>query len=493
MKLFNRKARRIAGLKSRRDQATSYEQWREIALELDELEGFNAWKRSRPSEICNCELLEERLLLLQQLREQRRLEELKRALREGLHHDLGNMGDVRLYQHCHYGTLRLIEDYVEEVCRALNFFCDTDIPGMNASDKIDFFKAVLTSFGRPALLLSGGASLGMFHVGVVKALWERGLLPDVITGSSAGSIVAAILGTHDDEELPALFEPSWHKIDSWRWLGVMSGLQGRGFMDQRQLKEFIRVRVGDFTFQEAYEKTGRSINITVSPVQHNQKPRLLSAYTSPYLLLWSAALASSSVPLVFPPVRLMKKDIDGSAVSYMPKLRWVDGSVVSDLPKERLMHLYDVNYTIVSQTNPHVVPFLTNYVSGERTPLLKIPSTIIRSELRFHGRAITDYIRRNADSSVIKQMSGQLYSMMTQTYFGDITIAPKYGLRHYTQVMSNLDQDFIAEMILAGERATWPRLAMVRTHAKISKTLERCIACMKQEVRTRRATLTVIA
>lgn len=492
--MFSRKQNKVTKLKVLKDKATSYEQWKEIALELDDLEKFSEWKQNRFSDIYNYELLEERLKTLRELREQKRLEELRRSLREGLHHDLGNMGDARLYQHCHFGTKKLITDYVDEVCKALNYVCDTDVPGMNTSDKIDFFKDVLTSFGRPALLLSGGASLGMFHMGVVKAMFENGLLPDVITGSSAGSIVAAVLGTHSDDELPKLFDPAWNNIKCWRWMGLMNGLQGKGFMDQRQLKEYIRIRVGDFTFQEAYEKTGRSINITVSPVPLDlQKPRLLCGYTSPYLLLWSAALASCAVPTIFPPVKLMKKDIDGSAVAYMPKLRWMDGSVVSDLPKERLMHLYDVNYSIVSQTNPHVVPFLTNYVSGQRTPLLSIPETFIRSELKFHGRVVTDYIRRNSSSNLIKQMAGQAYSMMSQSYYGDVTIAPKYGMKHYTRVMSNLDEAFIRDLMLDGERATWPKLAMIRTHSKISKTLEQCIDRLKREVRTRRATLSVIA
>ncbi|RYH18195.1 hypothetical protein EON65_27530 [archaeon] len=42
--------------------------------------------------------------------------------------------------------------------------------------------------------LSGGAYLGYYHLGVVKALFEEGLLPRVISGASAGSIMTAIVG-----------------------------------------------------------------------------------------------------------------------------------------------------------------------------------------------------------------------------------------------------------------------------------------------------------
>jgi Predicted esterase of the alpha-beta hydrolase superfamily len=50
-------------------------------------------------------------------------------------------------------------------------------------------------------MLSGGAVLGYFHVGVLKALFEQGLLPSIISGSSAGSLVAAIVCSHDDDQV----------------------------------------------------------------------------------------------------------------------------------------------------------------------------------------------------------------------------------------------------------------------------------------------------
>jgi predicted acylesterase/phospholipase RssA len=40
---------------------------------------------------------------------------------------------------------------------------------------------------------------GLYHLGVVKALLEEKLIPKVISGSSVGSLVAALVGTHTDE------------------------------------------------------------------------------------------------------------------------------------------------------------------------------------------------------------------------------------------------------------------------------------------------------
>lgn len=42
--------------------------------------------------------------------------------------------------------------------------------------------------------LSGGAYLGYYHMGIVKALFKEGMLPRVISGASAGSIITAIIG-----------------------------------------------------------------------------------------------------------------------------------------------------------------------------------------------------------------------------------------------------------------------------------------------------------
>ena len=485
--------KQIRKLQNQLGAAQSYNEWKSIAEELDELTLRNVWKNNIASDIYNYELLSDRLAELKACRERQDTKALARALREGLHHDLGNMGDIRLYQQSYFGTKHLIEDYVDVVSECLNYLATEPVEGMPAAKKLDFFKDILLSFGRPALLLSGGASLGAFHIGVVKALWEQQLLPQVINGSSSGAIVAATLGTHTDDELPALFDPETHNKKAWRWLGFLSGLRGQGLMDQKQLQDYIRGFVGEYTMQEAYERTGRSINISVSPVQHHQKPRLLSGYTSPYLLMWSAALASSAVPGIFPPVKLLKKDAEGHNVPYMPRLRWVDGSVVSDLPVERLMHLYDVNYTIVSQTNPHIVPFLDTRHHEEQGGLMSLPWRWAKAEIKFHGKAVSDYLRRNADSEILRQVSGQAYSMMDQRYNGDVTIAPSYQLKHYAKVLSNPTPKFVRELILQGERATWPRMSMIRTHAQISQTLESCIAKLKQNVRSHRAKLSVIA
>ncbi|ARM84102.1 DUF3336 domain-containing protein [Marinobacter salarius] len=474
-------------------EAPNYEVWKAAALELDFLEGNVEWKEEFGSDLYHYELIYDRLSNLRTYRHQNDFERLKRALREGLHHDLGNMGNTALYTRSRVGTKHLIEEYITQVCESLDFLCDTKVPGFPVAEKLQFFRDTLTSYGRPALLLSGGATLGMFHFGVIKALWDKGLLPQVIAGSSIGAIIAGILGVHSDAEIPDMLVPENHDMRAWKWRGLFSAIRGDGLMDQEQLKACLRANIGEYTFEEAFQKTGRSINVSVSPVQTHQKARLLCGYTSPYLLVWSAVLASAAVPGIFPPVPLMKKDIQGNVLPYMSRLKFVDGSVVSDLPIERLMHLYDVNFTIVSQTNPHVVPFLNRRGRDEKINVANLPMHLLKSEIQFHGQGLFDYLRKRVQPEMLRQVAGQMYTIMGQRYSGDVTISPTYRLRDYRRMLSNPDPAWVREMILQGERATWPKISMIRSHARISKTLERCIRRLKSEQRRSTAELRLVS
>ena len=70
-----------------------------------------------------------------------------------------------------------------------------------------FLKRARAAYGRTALCLSGGAMMGNYHFGAVRALLETGLLPHIISGTSAGSVIGAMLCTRTDEELLKELQP----------------------------------------------------------------------------------------------------------------------------------------------------------------------------------------------------------------------------------------------------------------------------------------------
>ena len=69
----------------------------------------------------------------------------------------------------------------------------------------------------------------------------------------------------------------------------------------------------------------------------------------------------------------------------------------------------------------------------------------------------------------------RLHSLTDQSYAGDINIHPLIDPLLLRRVISNPTSRDIAKFILEGERMTWPKLAMVRDHTLISRTLESCI------------------
>src|SRR3546814_6105897 len=98
----------------------------------------------------------------------------------------------------------LVEDYVAEVVASLDKIATSR--GIPREEKRDFFRRAQHCYGRSALLLSGSGSFLFFHIGVVKALWEEGVLPAIMSGASGGSIVAAVVCTRKNSAIGAFLE-----------------------------------------------------------------------------------------------------------------------------------------------------------------------------------------------------------------------------------------------------------------------------------------------
>ncbi len=459
-------------------QAASYSEWREIALDLDRLEGGDAWRQDETSEDYDYLLIRERLASMRELRQKGDARHLAFELYEGLHGNLGNMSNPALYGYARVGTKRLIEDYVVEVARCLDFICAGDFPDFGFEEKIQFFKRTATSFGRSALMLSGGGTLGMFHLGVIKALHDQNLLPRVLSGSSAGSIIASAVAVRHDHEIGAMLQPGGLNLEAFKALSMQDAIRGGAMMDGSQLERCLAHNLGELSFVEAFDRTKRIVSITVSPAEPHQQGRLLNYLTAPHVLLRRGVLASCAVPGVFPPVMLEARDYDGRVVPYMPSKRWVDGTLSSDLPMLRLARLHNVNHYIVSQVNPHVVPFLAQLDREARGGRGLAP--LARDLVRNGSRGALQLARKHLDPYGGGRVINKIDNIVRQRYSGDINIYPQFGQQRVSRVFSNPSDADIQAYIRQGERATWPGIERIRLQTRISRTFEDCIRLLKE-------------
>lgn len=350
--------------------ALTYEEWAHGARMLD-----RETPKMNETDHYDVELVKNKIQQLRLRRHEGSLRDIIFCMRADLIRNLGNMCNPEL----HKGRLqvpRLIKEYINEVTTQLRMVTNSRSEELSLEEKLSFMHETRHAFGRTALLLSGGASLGAFHVGVMKTLVEHKLLPRIIAGSSVGSIMCAIVATRSWPELQHFFDASWQSLQFFDQLGgifaVVKRVLRKGAVHEiRQLQRMLRHLTSNLTFQEAYDMTGRVLGITVCSPRKHEPPRCLNYLTSPHVVIWSAVTASCAFPGLFEAQELMAKDRSGEIVPYHPPFnldpeegsgasvrRWRDGSLEIDLPMMQLKELFNVNHFVVSQANPHIAPLL---------------------------------------------------------------------------------------------------------------------------------------
>ena len=462
--------------------AETYEQWKTAAIAYDERNGLQKWKHHEKSSLYDYAAIRGRLNALEESRQANDNHALLFTLNEGIHGNLGGMGGSSLYQKAKFGTKQLIVDYVEEVSSALEHLAQPRLKGVTVKEKLDFFDRASLCFGRSAFMMSGSGTYLFFHVGVLKALWEEDLIPEVISGSSGGSFVAAAIGTRSKEQLGEIFDPEFVTLESdlksilSKFLPLQKSKTGR-----QKLEDIVEKLLPDLTFEEAYELSGVQMNISITADEAHQKSRLLNAITSPNVMIREAVMASCCIPGVFSPVTLAAKNVKNERVPYLPSRKWVDGSLSDDLPMKRLSRLYGVNHFIVSQTNPITLPF----ISAEKNNN-SIVSTLSQTGLRTikdwslaAGHLLQKPLKTD---SYLSKLVNNYISIMSQTYTGDINIFPSNRFLNPTKIIATRSNEEIFELVQEGERVTWPHIERIRIQTHISQALTRLVKELNDRV-----------
>jgi TAG lipase/steryl ester hydrolase/phospholipase A2/LPA acyltransferase len=414
----------------------------------------------------------------------------------------------------------VIDEYLDTIVQSMNVVLrargtdEENSDELSIDNKLAFFSETRHAFGRSALMLSGGGAHGFYHAGVIKSLAEHNLLPTVIAGSSAGSILAGAIGVRNDDEVleflsgetvnlnflgpniteqdraaytPSFLPPAQVLLPKGGFEVVRDAfvllnrfLDKHYVLDTKTLRDCLRSAMGDYTFREAYDRTGRIINVTVTPLSVDDYPQLLNYLTAPNVVIWSASLASCAIPNVFRPVELLAKDETGNIVPYYREgLKWSDGSVECDLPMERLAELFNVNHFIVSQVNIHykIVSGHAAFGNGQTGSLM----SFLKKQMKAYIKNIAEF---GLNTSVLKFLDIGLIPLITQKYEGDITICPTDKIPAtmlLRTVLSNPTRETYPEILLAGERACWPALSRIRAMCRVEFALERAVRYLRGE------------
>lgn len=167
-------------------------------------------------------------------------------------------------------------------------------------------------FGRKkygvGLVLSGGGTRGFAHLGVYKALKENGIEPDIIAGVSAGSIAGAFIADGQDPEETFKILAKNKLLDYLEFAIPKKSLVSMGAFE-KTLKSHLKAR----TFEE--------LNIPLLVYAVNMNKAELTLFDKGDLV--TAIKASSSIPVIFPPVKI---DND----------YFLDGGIINNFPTEAL-------------------------------------------------------------------------------------------------------------------------------------------------------------
>ncbi|MBF0226711.1 MAG: DUF3336 domain-containing protein [Desulfobacterales bacterium] len=464
--------KKIAKLQKQLSKAENYQAWCKIAKEIDSFTNAEAWKSNDESSYYDFNLIRKHINQIKEYRNNEDIDKLILKLHSSLHRNMGDVTNPLLYKKTPTGTKKLISQYLDEVEKSIIYLCEQDFSLLSSQVKQDLLHQANRNYGRSALLLSGGSTLGIFHLGVVKALWENNLLPQILCGSSMGAIVAGGICSRTDDELKELFsKPENIYRHAFRIMSPLNFFKEKAIMDPKQIQTHIKENVGNLTFLEAYQRTNRILNISVAPTRPRQKPRVLNYMTAPNVYIYSATLASTAIPGLFPPVTLEAKNKYGETVLYIPEDKWIDGTFGGDLPMTRISRLHNVNHFIVSQTNPHVIPFIATRSQKGIIPFFL--DLLFSMSYNQFFQAI-NVIRRRVNSNFGQLILNYIYATGKQEYLGDINIYPRFDPFMYRKVLSNPTIEDVEYFILEGQRSTWPKLAMINDHTRVARTFQMC-------------------
>ncbi len=156
------------------------------------------------------------------------------------------------------------------------------------------------------LALGGGAARGFAHVGVIQALEEAGIRPDLVVGTSAGSLVAALYASG---KTGAQLQQLSLAMDESTFTDWTLPIFNRGVLKGEALARYVNTQVK----QKLIESMPLRLGVVVTDLRSGEGVVFQRGDTG------MAVRASSAVPTVFLPVKIGASEyVDGGLVAPVP-------------------------------------------------------------------------------------------------------------------------------------------------------------------------------
>eukprot|EP01083_Nonionella_stella_P031822 87110_1 len=468
-------------IKRRYEESATYEEYEKYGLKLDELKGYGLWRNTTTSTLYSYQTIHSDLFELQRLidesNDDKNTRQLMRFIQSRIRRNYCGITNPQLYSMTTIRTKQLIEAFIDKMCTSLQYISHSET--LSLKDKTDFFETLRHGLGRTALCLSGGASIACAHIGVIVTLARKNLLPKIINGSSAGSFMAAIVCTTkynrvEDLQLRLIQgvlgvryyrDNDVQTLRKFICVPLARYWRSKSLLDSTMLRDHFREVFGELTFLEAYHKTGRILNISVTGCDRHISSLGLNYVTAPHVTVWSAVIASCGIPTVFQPHELYIKSPDtGVILPFSNGVQFCDGSLSNDLVMHTMTQ-FNVNHFIACQVNPHVVSFLFHSMAS--------PVPLFGRLLVLFGKQLHHYLLTILENSPIEPP--YINGLLTQTWTGDVTVVPDLSMNDLFGVLTNIRSDYQQRLSSRGSKATFKHMTRIHALCAIEFTIDQCL------------------
>jgi NTE family protein len=192
-----------------------------------------------------------------------------------------------------------------------------------------------------AIVLSGGGNLGAMQAGSVVALFEAGIDPDLLVGTSVGAMNSAFLATHPGLEGARTLREAWaalRRAEAVQLDPLLAFMGFFGLRDHLVSARQLRRLLAKWIPIDRFEQSSIPFGVVATDALSGEAALVTKGDIAP------AIAASSAIPGIFPPVR-----VEG---------RWlIDGSLSSNHPVLEAQDLgADEVYLVTTVTAPRTVP-----------------------------------------------------------------------------------------------------------------------------------------